>query len=121
MSNNKTATTMINFGGLYVAALTGGNETAQHIITFGNEIRINDKHYCEAQHRLLLREAFKGIPMGDVTIEKFESEYKLYEINSVEEWTAFIKLSTEVFGYTRRNQVYTHLLKEGYYGISFSD
>lgn len=121
MSNNKTATTMINFGGLYVAALTGGNETAQHIMTFGNEIRINDKHHCEAQHRLLLREALKGIPMGDVTIEKFESEYKLYEINSVEEWTAFIKLSTEVFGYTRRNQVYTHLLKEGYYGISFSD
>lgn len=116
MSNkNFSTTTMVVFGGARVAAIVG-DDSAQRILAGDYK-----GSYCEAQRHLLMKEALGGKEVGTVSIENFESEYKLYEINSVTEWTAFIKLSTEIFGYTRRNQVYRHLLKEGYYGISFSD
>ena len=68
-----------------------------------------------------MKEALRKVELGAVTIEKFESEHKLYEIDSVKDWIAFVKVATDVLGYTRRNQLYRHLVKEGYYGISFSD
>lgn len=118
MSNkNFSTTTMVVFGGARVAAIVGDDD-AQRILA-GESYK--KEYYCEAQRHLLMKEALRKVELGAVTIEKFESEHKLYEIDSVKDWIAFVKVATDVLGYTRRNQLYRHLVKEGYYGISFSD